>query len=166
MAVSTEIYPEDTMKYRVLVATLPLLPLALTACSTAEEDAQAAETASSATPTSSALPTSDRTAGPAIEINLDGDLKPGAELTVSTPCTEEDTSATAVASFGGSTTLHRQGDTGPFVGTFTAPINIDPGPNGGPHIITVTCDSGANSTIAIPSAGNGDTKAQDDPHQS
>lgn len=148
------------MKKRIL-AIVPLLPLALAACSSAEGNpTSTAEDISAAT----AEPTvvnaeqvrSDRTAGPAIEINLEGTFKPNAELTVSTPCTPGDQSAFAVASFGESATLERGTDGDTLTGTITAPNNIGPGPNDGPHTITVTCDGGANSTIDIPSAGNGD----------
>ncbi|WP_018118597.1 hypothetical protein [Corynebacterium mastitidis] len=150
------------MKKRIL-ALAPLLPLALAACTSAEENPTGtADNASAATTDPTVVNAervrSDRAAGPAIEINLEGTFKPNAKLTVSTPCTPEDQSALAVASFGESATLERGTDDSPLTGTLTAPNNIGPGPNDGPHTITVTCDGGANSTIDIPSAGNGDAK--------
>ncbi len=150
------------MKKRIL-ALAPLLPLALAACSSTEENPTgAADDTSAATSDPTVVNAeqvrSDRTAGPAIEINLEGTFKPNAELTVSTPCAPGDQSAFAVASFGEGATLERDTDDALLTGTITAPNNIGPGPSNGPHTITVTCDGGANSTIDIPSAGNGDAK--------
>lgn len=100
----------------------------------------------------------NRESGPAIPIKIEGDFKPNQELFVSTPCGEGDVRATAKTTFGESAVLRPAADEPVLIGTIKAPNNIGPGPDEGHHLMTVRCDSGANSTVRIPSSGNGDAQ--------
>lgn len=149
---------------KLAVAGIAFSVLLVTACSDDKETSAQSEKQESVKPVSENEQDktmggvdADRESGPAIEINVEGLLKPNSEITVTTPCLEGDDSAKAENSFGDTFKLERQKEGEKLSGSFTAPQNIGPGPFGGPHTVTVTCDSGANSTIEIPSAGNGES---------
>lgn len=86
---------------------------------------------------------------PVVEVAVDGLVKPNSELTVLSPCTEGDTSARITSTFGVSADMGPAADMASLIGYLTLPNNIGGTADHGPHHLTVTCASGARSTVAL-----------------
>lgn len=86
---------------------------------------------------------------PAVEVAVDGLVKPNNELTVYSPCADGDTSARITSTFGVSADMNPAADMPSLVGFLTLPNNIGDTADHGPHHVTVTCASGAMSTVVL-----------------
>lgn len=92
---------------------------------------------------------------PKLKVTIHDDLKPNAEILISSPCFMGDQQAEVTTSFGATTTLRPAADMGELIGYIKAPNIIGPGPAEGAHTVTVTCHSGLTNTVVFPDAGNG-----------
>lgn len=88
-------------------------------------------------------------------IEFDGLFKPNSEIMISASCPVPDASASLVTSLGSESEMTPAADSGQLIGKITAPNNIGPGPDGGYHTVTVTCESGAFDIVRFPEDGNG-----------
>ena len=90
--------------------------------------------------------------GHVVTAEVEGLLKPGAEIAVIGYCEEPQGKLTT--SWGGAADMFPAADRGGLVGYVTAPDNIGPGPDEGYHTFTVTCD-GQTVTERFADSGNG-----------
>ena len=90
-------------------------------------------------------------------VTIHDDLKPNAEIMISSPCAPGDLRATVTTSFGGKAIMSPAADMPELIGFVKAPNNIGPGPKNGYHTATVKCRSGVTNTVTFKDAGNGQT---------
>ncbi|AFM07040.1 hypothetical protein [Corynebacterium pseudotuberculosis] len=83
-------------------------------------------------------------------ITIDGLLKPNSTITIAARCLPGDAKAMAKTSFGAEAQLGPASDADQLIGRITAPDVLGPGPVGGQHTVTVTCESGVSSTATFP----------------
>ncbi|MFV8380959.1 hypothetical protein [Corynebacterium hindlerae] len=88
-------------------------------------------------------------AGPAVELAVDGVVAPNVDLVVIASCLEGDTGAKFTSSFGVSGELHPAADSPYLIGDLRLPADVLSSNPNAPHHVTVTCDSGAESTVRI-----------------
>ncbi|WP_245532986.1 hypothetical protein [Corynebacterium ulceribovis] len=101
--------------------------------------------------------TSAASALPKPAVTIHDDLKPNAEIMISSPCLAGDLRATVTTSFGAKATMSPAADMPELIGYVKAPNNIGKGPANGYHTATVTCHSGVTNTVTFKDAGNGNT---------
>lgn len=100
------------------------------------------------------------TDAPAVELAVAGEVKPGNELVVLSPCADGDVHAQFTSSFGVSGQMHPAADAPTLMGFLELPDPL-PASDSEPEYVTVTCDSGAQSSVRIDGRNLGGAGSED-----